>query len=86
MTSISSDDSPSAVPGPNLSDLALLGAWTASGSSSQEPMATRMASIGAGRPVHSSSWIAAWCSSIGNPLTVFAPEASAASSNTVRNG
>ena len=48
--------------------------------------AARIASRGAGLPVISSTWAAAWCSSIAKPLATTAPAAAAACASGVGHG
>jgi hypothetical protein len=45
-----------------------------------------MAASGAGLPVISSTWAAAWCSSMPKPLTTIAPAADAAVASCVGHG
>src|SRR6202044_2867797 len=57
----------------------------ARGASSAWP-AWRIASSGAGLPVISSTWAAAWCRSRAKPLATIAPAAAAASARGVGQG
>jgi hypothetical protein len=45
-----------------------------------------MAASGAGLPVISSTWAAAWCSSMPKPLATIAPAAAAAAASGVGHG